>query len=99
MYAQILHSGFDFLKFTIQTDILPALRAELEQTRREAADRIAEARTARAHLARLAAEDAMRQAAPVRMRSRHWSIQASAAAASANRPWPTRVLTFPSSPA
>ncbi|WIY27337.1 hypothetical protein [Parasedimentitalea psychrophila] len=29
MNAEILHSGFDGLKFTLQTDIPPKLRAEL----------------------------------------------------------------------
>jgi hypothetical protein len=36
MDAEILHSGFDGLKFTIQTDIPPALRERLAQAKAEA---------------------------------------------------------------
>lgn len=36
MDAEILHSGFDGLKFTIQTDIPPALREQLAQAKAEA---------------------------------------------------------------
>ena len=36
MDAEILHSGFDGLKFTLQTDIPPKLRAELDAAKEHA---------------------------------------------------------------